>query len=102
MGINSDHCSHRAVITPKLNTLQILYLHINRCCQSFYMIMINESREEKLSCAVRVKLRLLQSVRHYQRSSRILKKKKKKEIKLTVICASTHSFTAPFTAAVKI
>lgn len=89
MGINSEHCSHRAAITPKLNTLQILYLHINRCCQSFYMIMINESREEKLSCAVRVKLWLLHSVRHYQRSSRILKKKKKRNKIDSDLCLHT-------------
>lgn len=51
MGINSDHCSHRAEITPKhwINCIYI-HIHIDWLCQSFHMITINQSREEKFSC----------------------------------------------------
>lgn len=63
------------------------------------MITINQSREEKFSCESETK-----TPAQYEALSKEFKnrEKKKKEIKLTVICASIHSFTAPFTAAVKI
>lgn len=59
------------------------------------MIMINQSRAQKFSCESETKAAA-------QCEALSKEFKKKKGIKLTVICACTHSFTAHFTAAVKI
>lgn len=95
---NQLRCSFRATITPK-RFVRDTREHTDRCIESFRLIWINRVRN---SSAGRVNLGLLRSVRHYQRSSSVLEKKKKKEIKRTVICASTNSSAVPFTAAVSI
>lgn len=62
------------------------------------MIMINPSREEKFSCESETKA----PGQCEALSKEFINPEKKIEIKLTVMCASTYSFTAPFTAAVNI